>query len=111
MLAEKTRDVARHLVSAPCDADIDHEVEQAARSAEGVFESRAELAAWLSCAFSRCGSGGQSACGELAAAACAVRFGGMCARSSRPAQFIDLVGRLPTRRLEALLALRSNRTV
>ena len=99
----RTRSVAPALA----DADIGDEVERLAIQAEGVFASRAELRAWLVCAcrVHRAATTGRQACDELSAAACAVRFGRQCAKSSTPRDFVDLVAELSTTRLEALLAL------
>ncbi|HVN01455.1 MAG TPA: hypothetical protein VMT68_14700 [Caulobacteraceae bacterium] len=87
-------------------ADIGEDAADLAARADGVFDSRREMCEWLACALQRRANGAAlPACSAVSAAACAVRFGAACPHSSSPAQFVRLLERLPTSRLEALLAL------
>lgn len=91
------------------DSELMQAVVSHARSAEAVFATHADLRDWLVCVVHQRlhGDSGRPGgrCGKVAAAACAVRFRRACPLSSTPSELDEIVGRLPTSRLEALLRL------
>ena len=88
--------------------DLMAEAARLAARAEAVFASRFALRDWIVCVLQRrleAAEGPRERCGEVAAAACAIGFGGECPLASTPREFAEIVLRLPTAQLEALLRL------
>jgi hypothetical protein len=85
------------------------EVALLAHRAQPVFSTNAELRDWLVCTVRRalngCASQPRAPCCKMAAAACAIRFGRECPLSSTCGELDEIINRLPTSRLEALLRL------
>ena len=92
--------------------ELVQEVASLARAAERAFATRADLRDWLVCALRRRVDGAASDprrhCSQVAAAACAVRFRRECPLSSTPSQLDEVMSRLPTSQLEALLRLQAD---
>jgi hypothetical protein len=91
------------------ESELMEEIARLVGRAEEVFTTHSELRDWIACVLHRRlhGVSGRPGgrCNEVAAAACAISFKGDCPLASKPSELDDVMNRLPTARLEALLRL------
>ncbi|MFI4934710.1 MAG: hypothetical protein ACHP7N_08850 [Caulobacterales bacterium] len=89
------------------EAGVVEDVAVKAWRARGVFATRAQMDEWLACVIRRRLRGvsmvTNGRCNPVAAMACALCFAGECPFSSAARELDEIMGALPTPRLEALL--------